>query len=91
MLEIFESYKPKKLLNLAAQAGVRYSLVNPSAYINSNILGFFNILECCKSNKVKNLLYASSSSVYGGNTKTPFSEEDCGKPSSKFICRIKKS
>jgi UDP-glucuronate 4-epimerase len=76
LLEIFEEYKPEKVVNLAAQAGVRYSIINPNAYINSNILGFNNILECCRALKIKNLLYASSSSVYGGNTKTPFKETD---------------
>ena len=76
ILEIFEKYKPNKVINLAAQAGVRYSLENPSAYINSNIVGFQNILDCCKISKVNSLLYASSSSVYGGNTKIPFSEND---------------
>jgi len=76
ILDIFKEYNPIKVVNLAAQAGVRYSLENPSAYINSNILGFANILEGCKLSKVKNLLYASSSSVYGGNTKVPFSEND---------------
>ena len=64
------------VINLAAQAGVRYSLENPYAYIDSNIVGFINLLECCRHNKVKHLVYASSSSVYGGNTKTPFSEND---------------
>ena len=62
-------------MNLAAQAGVRYSIQNPSAYIQSNIVGFLNILECCRDFKVKHLLYASSSSVYGGNAKMPFSEK----------------
>ena len=76
ILKIFEYYSPKIVVNLAAQAGVRYSLENPSAYINSNIVGFSNILEACKKTEVKNLLYASSSSVYGGNTKIPFSEND---------------
>ena len=76
LLEIFKNYEPDTVINLAAQAGVRYSLKNPSAYINSNIFGFSNILECCRYHKVKNLLYASSSSVYGGNTKIPFSEKD---------------
>ena len=76
LLQIFVKYKPSTVINLAAQAGVRYSLENPEAYINSNILGFFNILECCKNTKVKSFLYASSSSVYGGNTKIPFSEND---------------
>ena len=76
LLKIFLEYKPSIVINLAAQAGVRYSLENPEAYINTNIHGFFNILECCKFSKVKSLLYASSSSVYGGNTKIPFSEDD---------------
>ena len=76
LLKIFKEYKPNTVINLAAQAGVRYSLENPSAYINSNIVGFYNILECCKISKVRNLFYASSSSVYGGNTKIPFSEND---------------
>jgi len=76
LLKIFKKYQPKIVINLAAQAGVRNSLENPEAYINSNILGFFNILECCKNSKVKSFLYASSSSVYGGNTKIPYSEND---------------
>ena len=76
LLEIFKKYKPETVINLAAQAGVRYSLENPDAYIQSNIVGFSNILEGCKSLGVKNLIYASSSSVYGGNTKIPFSEND---------------
>lgn len=63
-------------INLAAQAGVRYSSENPGAYIDSNIVGWVNLLECCRRNPVRHLLYASSSSVYGGNTKVPFSEED---------------
>tara|TARA_B100000242_G_scaffold283005_1_gene244813 strand:+ start:1734 stop:2768 length:1035 start_codon:yes stop_codon:yes gene_type:complete len=73
---IFEEYKPNVVVNLAAQAGVRYSLENPNAYIDSNIYGFLNILECCRKYKIQNLIYASSSSVYGGNTKIPFSEKD---------------
>lgn len=64
------------VVNLAAQAGVRYSIDNPGAYIESNIIGFYNILEACRHNPVKHLVYASSSSVYGGNTKVPFSETD---------------
>tara|TARA_Y100000589_G_scaffold313221_1_gene334344 strand:- start:24856 stop:25881 length:1026 start_codon:yes stop_codon:yes gene_type:complete len=71
---IFESYKPKIVFNLAAQAGVRYSIENPKSYIQSNIVGFSNILECCRSTKVENLIYASSSSVYGGNKIMPFKE-----------------
>ena len=76
LLNIFESNLPNIVVHLAAQAGVRYSIKNPSEYINSNIVGFSNILECCRYNETKSLLYASSSSVYGGNTKIPFSEED---------------
>ena len=72
----FKSFQPVKVVNLAAQAGVRYSLENPHAYINSNIVGFMNILECCRYNDVKGLIYASSSSVYGGNEKIPFSVDD---------------
>lgn len=72
----FETYHPDTVINLAAQAGVRYSLINPGAYIQSNIVGFFNILEACRKYPVKHLLYASSSSVYGNNTKVPFSEDD---------------
>ena len=71
---IFKDYKPNKVVNLAAQAGVRYSIENPSAYIQSNIVGFNNILEQCRYNKVEHLIYASSSSVYGGNESMPFSE-----------------
>jgi UDP-glucuronate 4-epimerase len=73
---IFESFKPDKVVNLAAQAGVQYSLINPSAYIKSNVSGFLNILECCKDYNVRGLIYASSSSVYGSNKKVPFSELD---------------
>ena len=76
LLKIFQDHKPTTVINLAAQAGVRYSIENPNAYINSNIIGFQNILDCCKSISVNNLLYASSSSVYGGNINTPFSELD---------------
>ena len=74
--EIFEKNKPNKVINLAAQAGVRYSMKNPLAYINSNILGFAHILENCKKYEIEHLVYASTSSVYGANTKTPFSEHD---------------
>ena len=72
----FDQYKPDQIINLAAQAGVRYSIENPLAYINSNIVGFTHILEGCRKHKVKHLIYASSSSVYGANTKMPFSEHD---------------
>uniref|UniRef100_C5D950 NAD-dependent epimerase/dehydratase n=1 Tax=Geobacillus sp. (strain WCH70) TaxID=471223 RepID=C5D950_GEOSW len=73
---IFIQYKPAIVVNLAAQAGVRYSLVNPHAYIDSNIVGFMNILEACRHYNVGHLIYASSSSVYGANTKMPFSVHD---------------
>lgn len=74
--DTFNEFKPSIVINLAAQAGVRYSITNPSAYVNSNIVGFGNLLECCRAFKIENLLYASSSSVYGGNTKTPFKVTD---------------
>ncbi len=72
--EISEAFSPNVVINLAAQAGVRYSIDNPKEYINSNLVGFGNILELCKQNKVENFIYASSSSVYGGNKKVPFEE-----------------
>ena len=76
MDQIFEEFKFSTVVHLAAQAGVRYSLENPNAYINSNLIGFNNIIECSQKNKIKNFIYASSSSIYGGNTKLPFSEND---------------
>ena len=72
---VFCKFKPKMVINLAAQAGVRYSITNPDKYINSNIVGFYSILEACRNFNVKNLIYASSSSVYGGNKKLPYNEE----------------
>ena len=72
----FEKYHFDIVVNLAAQAGVRYSITNPDAYINSNIIGFYNILEACRHHPVEHLVYASSSSVYGGNKKVPFSTDD---------------
>ena len=74
--KIFEKYKPNIVVNLAAQAGVRYSIENPDVYIQSNIIGFYNILEACRYNPVDHLVYASSSSVYGANKKVPFEESD---------------
>ena len=74
--KLFEKHKFDVVVNLAAQAGVRYSIENPETYIDSNIVGFLNILECCRHHKIKHLLYASSSSVYGANKKTPFSTSD---------------
>ena len=73
---LFEEYKPNIVVNLAAQAGVRYSIENPDVYIQSNIIGFYNILEACRHNPVDHLVYASSSSVYGANKKVPFEESD---------------
>lgn len=73
---IFENYRPNVVVNLAAQAGVRYSIVNPDAYIESNLIGFYNILEGCRHYEVEHLVYASSSSVYGSNKKIPYSTED---------------
>lgn len=73
---IFKEYHPNIVVNLAAQAGVRYSITNPDAYIQSNLIGFYNILECCRHYPVEHLVYASSSSVYGSNKKVPYSTED---------------
>lgn len=74
--EVFDNYHPDVVVNLAAQAGVRYSIDHPDVYIESNLIGFFNILEACRHNPVEHLVYASSSSVYGGNKKVPFSVDD---------------
>lgn len=73
---IFEQYKPAVVINLGAQAGVRYSIKNPDAYVESNLIGFYNILEGCRHNPVEHLVYASSSSVYGTNKKVPYSTDD---------------
>ena len=74
--EVFGKYRPDIVVNLAAQAGVRYSITNPDAYIESNIIGFYNILEACRNHPTEHLVYASSSSVYGSNKKVPYSTED---------------
>ena len=80
--ELFEKYKPSVVVNLAAQAGMRYSITNPDAYVESNLVGFFNILEACRHSYddgqtgVEHLVYASSSSVYGSNKKVPYSTDD---------------
>ena len=74
--QIFADYRPAVVVNLAAQAGVRYSIDHPDVYIESNLIGFYNILEACRHNPVEHLVYASSSSVYGGNKKVPFSTDD---------------
>lgn len=76
IVNLFEKYKPEIVVNLAAQAGVRYSITNPDVYIESNLIGFYNILEACRHYPVKHLVYASSSSVYGVNKKVPYSIED---------------
>ena len=76
IFDIFEQYRPAVVVNLAAQAGVRYSITNPDAYIQSNLLGFYNILEACRHYPVEHLVYASSSSVYGSNKKVPYSTDD---------------
>lgn len=76
MEDVFKTHQPQRVVNLAAQAGVRYSLINPHSYVSSNIMGFMNILEGCRHNDVEHLVYASSSSVYGSNTKMPFSTQD---------------
>jgi UDP-glucuronate 4-epimerase len=73
---VFSKHRPQRVVNLAAQAGVRYSLQNPHAYVNTNLLGFINILEGCRHNQIEHLVYASSSSVYGANTHMPFSVHD---------------
>ena len=74
--DIFSAYHPQVVVNLAAQAGVRYSITNPDAYIESNLIGFYNILEACRHHSVEHLVYASSSSVYGSNKKVPYSTDD---------------
>ena len=76
IIELFEEYRPAFVANLAAQAGVRYSIENPDAYMQSNVIGFYNVLEACRQYPVEHLVYASSSSVYGSNKKVPFEETD---------------
>ena len=89
--EIFNHNIPEKVVNLAAQAGVRYSMENPLAYINSNVVGFAHILESCRQYKVKHLVYASTSSVYGANTNMPFSEHDSANHQLSLYAATKKS
>ncbi len=89
--KIFYEHKPLKVVNLAAQAGVRYSMENPLAYINSNIVGFAHILENCRHNNVEHLVYASTSSIYGANTKMPFSEHDSANHPLSVYAASKKS
>ncbi len=88
---VFKKIKPKTVVNLAAQAGVRYSIDNPFAYVQSNLVGFLNILECCRNNNIENFIYASSSSVYGANTKMPFNENDSVNHPISFYAATKRS
>ena len=88
---IFEQYHPDAVINLAAQAGVRYSISNPDAYIESNVIGFYNILEACRHYPVEHLVYASSSSVYGSNQKIPYSTEDKADAPVSLYAATKKS
>lgn len=89
--KIFNEHKPEVVINLAAQAGVRYSIENPLAYINSNVVGFANILENCRNHSIKHLIYASTSSVYGANTKLPFKETDNSNHPVSMYAATKKS
>jgi UDP-glucuronate 4-epimerase len=89
--KLFEEFKPNIVVNLAAQAGVRYSMENPDIYIQSNIIGFFNILEACRYYPVEHLIYASSSSVYGSNKKVPFEESDFADHPISLYAATKKS
>lgn len=87
---VFNKYDLDKVIHLAAQAGVRYSIEHPSSYIDSNLIGFFNILECCKESKIEHLVFASSSSIYGQNISTPFKEDDmCDSPISLYAATKK--
>jgi len=88
---LFGQHKPDIVINLAAQAGVRYSVTNPEVYIQSNIVGFFNILEACRHNMPRHLVYASSSSVYGGNQKAPYSTDDMTDSPVSLYAATKKS
>lgn len=91
LTKVFEEHKPNIVVNLAAQAGVRYSIENPDVYIQSNIIGFFNILEACRNHPVDHLVYASSSSVYGSNKKVPFEESDVVDHPESLYAATKKS
>lgn len=89
--KVFKLYRPQFVINLAAQAGVRYSIENPHAYVSSNLVGFVNILEACRNFNVKHLVYASTSSVYGANTKMPFSENESANHPLSLYAASKKS
>ncbi len=88
---VFETYKPDRVIHLAAQAGVRYGMTHPRPYVDSNIMGFLNILEACRYCDVRHLIFASSSSVYGANRKLPFSEQDAVDHPVSFYAATKKS
>ena len=89
--KIFKKHKFDQVINLAAQAGVRYSIANPKAYVESNLIGFFNILECCRQFKVKHLIYASTSSVYGNNSPLPFLEKNHADHPIQFYAATKRA
>lgn len=89
--DCFETHQIERVINLAAQAGVRYSLENPHSYVESNLIAFTNILEACRYNKIEHLTYASTSSVYGANTKMPFSEHDSANHPLQFYAATKKA
>ena len=89
--EIFNKYKFDLVCNLAAQAGVRYSIKNPQAYVDSNVVGFLNILECCRNNNISRLVYASSSSIYGNSSSVPFKETLSTEKPISFYAATKKS
>lgn len=89
--ELFATRKPRRVVHLAAQAGVRYSLINPQAYVDSNVSGFLNMLEGCRHNPVEHLVFASTSSVYGANTRQPFSEHDSVDHPLSFYAATKKA
>ena len=91
IFKIYKKFKPKIVINLAAQAGVRYSLENPEAYARTNLMGFFNILDACRENKISHLIYASTSSVYGANKKLPFKEKDMADHPIQFYAATKRA
>ena len=91
MQDIINKYNPQVFVHLAAQAGVRYSIINPAAYIQSNLVGFANVLEGCRQSKIPHLIYASSSSVYGGNKNLPFHEEQAVNHPVSLYAATKKS
>ena len=91
ILKLFRNFKPHIVINLAAQAGVRYSLKNPDAYAKTNLIGFFNILDSCRINKISHLIYASTSSVYGANKRLPFKEKDLADHPIQFYAATKRA